>query len=118
MSSPPGVVATPLVELDAGVFKYILVRVSSSEGVGRTLVRGYNSCQLHSDVMAETMRRCPSATLECIGGGRIEHTPSDRSISIYGYSQAYGRADHARAKELCQQHFGDGYNITWNNDGY
>jgi phosphohistidine phosphatase len=102
------------VDIDGGTFKYVLVQCGSHE-----LVRGYNGCEYHADVLAKTQRQCPDGvTLNCVGGGRIEHRPAERTVVIYGYSQGFGRADHARASNLCRAHFGDGYDITWNNDGY
>lgn len=38
---------------------------------------------------------------------------------IYGYSQGYGRADHALTKEILENSgIYEDYTITWTNEGY
>lgn len=57
---------------------------------------------------------------DCPGGGRIEHDSTEKKIFVYGYSQGFGRADHATSTKLIKEAF-SGYpseNITWSNDGY
>ena len=53
----------------------------------------------------------------CPGGGRIEHDEAQKKISVYGYSQGYGRADHTLTVKILEQEFPD-YSITWTNEGY
>ena len=108
----------PIVDLHSGVFKYVLVRCSSGAGT-HWLVRGYNGCDYHADVLAKLEEQCPAGVnLECVGGGRIDHRPAERKLVIYGYSQGFGRADHSRTSLLCKEHFGGNYDISWNNEGY
>lgn len=47
---------------------------------------------------------------KCVGGGRIVHTAESKSIEIYGYSQAYGKADHELTKKLISESYPD-YNV-------
>ena len=115
--------ALPAVRIDSGLFKYVLVKCSEAlGGKERFLVRGFVGCQYHADVferLEEEVAELPHdarPTLLCMGGGRIEHKPG--KINIYGYSQAYGRADHAMTERLCKETFGGTYTITWSNDGY
>ncbi|CAG0914858.1 unnamed protein product [Notodromas monacha] len=54
---------------------------------------------------------------ECVGGGRIIHDPVDKTIEVFGYSQGYGRADHAIATEVLKKVYPI-YKISWKNDGY
>jgi phosphohistidine phosphatase len=54
---------------------------------------------------------------ECLGGGRIEHDASEKRIKVYGYSQGYGKADHAKTKELLSKTYAN-YNIEWTDEGY
>lgn len=54
---------------------------------------------------------------ECVGGGRIEHRPDLKRIKIYGYSQAYGKADHDQSKRLLQTDYPD-YEIEASDEGY
>lgn len=35
-----------------------------------------------------------------LGGGRIEHAPEQRTVSIYGYSSGFGAAPHEVAAAL------------------
>ena len=44
----------------------------------------------------------------------------DKKLFIYGYSQAYGQADHRIAKAMLELKFKDykEENITWSNEGY
>ncbi|KAK3088735.1 hypothetical protein FSP39_023136 [Pinctada imbricata] len=54
---------------------------------------------------------------ECVGGGRIEHDPSKKKLQIYGYSQGFGRADHAITAAILSRKF-KYENVTFSNDGY
>ncbi|RYG54946.1 hypothetical protein EON66_06480 [archaeon] len=57
-------------------------------------------------------------TLECAGGGRIEHVPSAGRIFVYGYSMGYGRANHEIAVALLREAYPTYADITYSNDGY
>lgn len=54
---------------------------------------------------------------ECVGGGRIEHRPDLKRIKVYGYSQAYGKADHEQSKRLITVDYPD-YDIEASDEGY
>lgn len=54
---------------------------------------------------------------ECVGGGRIEHSPENKKINIFGYSQGFGQADHSISSELIKKKYPD-YTVTWSNEGY
>ena len=110
----------PTVEIDGdGKFKYVLLKMSV-QGMSspQTVVRGYLRKAYHVDVMEEAVRRIPGATAECLGGGRIRHDTTAKTIFVYGYSQAFGLADHAKTCELLRASFPPPYTITWSNDGY
>jgi phosphohistidine phosphatase len=51
----------------------------------------YSHC-LQSDVYAESP-----------GGGRISISEADKTIKIYGYSQGFGRANHAVTQEIIEK---------------
>jgi phosphohistidine phosphatase len=56
----------------------------------------------------------------CPGGGRIEHSSSNKSIFVYGYSQSYGQADHKISIALLEKKYSE-YpkdNFKWSNEGY
>ena len=35
--------------------------------------------------------------MECLGGGRIDYDDQNKQIKIFGYSEAFGRANHSEA---------------------
>ena len=51
------------------------------------------------------------------GGGRIVHDSKFKKITIYGYSNTFGQADHAKTKSYLAIEYPD-FDISWNNDGY
>ena len=55
---------------------------------------------------------------KCVGGGRILHDPTVKSILVYGYSQGYGRADHSIAHKLLKEKYPSYEDIQWSNEGY
>lgn len=40
------------------------------------------------------MPPAPSPSRHCPGGGRIEHYPEQRVLSVFGFSSAFGQAPH------------------------
>lgn len=54
---------------------------------------------------------------ECVGGGRIEHRPDLKRIKVYGYSQAYGKADHEESKRLLAVDYPE-FDIETTDEGY
>lgn len=114
----------PTVSIDSeGVFKYVLIKVhKTEEGAAdseKFIVRGFKWGPFHADIYEATQEKIEKLGLEteCVGGGRIEHNPSEKKLKVYGYSQGYGRADHEVTTELLKKEFPD-YNISWTNDGY
>jgi phosphohistidine phosphatase len=83
-------------EIDSsGKFKYIqiLVQDKTNPANSRIFVRGYKSCDFHSEIfnkfeneelLANNLQDQYKAS--CPGGGRIEHFPDEKKILIYGYS--------------------------------
>ena len=78
---------------------------------------GWTSFEYHDDVLQEAARRHPALTLRCVGGGRIKHDAARRTIHVYGFSQAYGRANHEAAVEILRAAY-PAYSLTWSDDGY
>ena len=116
----------PSVSIDSeGVFKYVLIKVHKKEENAsctekeKFIVRGFKWAAWHADIYEETQEKIEKLgyETECVGGGRIEHTPTDKKLKVYGYSQGYGRADHEVTTELLKKEYPD-YNISWTNDGY
>lgn len=105
----------------SGKFKYILIRVRDPETKAeKYIVRGYRSCAYHADIfdLVEPSIEKLKCKAECVGGGRIRHDPSVKSILIYGYSQGFGRADHTITEKLIKIKYPDYNDIQWSNEGY
>uniref|UniRef100_A0A2K5HR80 14 kDa phosphohistidine phosphatase n=1 Tax=Colobus angolensis palliatus TaxID=336983 RepID=A0A2K5HR80_COLAP len=92
----------PDVDIDSdGVFKYVLIRVHSAD--------------IYDKVSGDMQKQ--GCDCECLGGGRISHQSQDKKIHVYGYSMAYGPAQHAISTEKIKAKYPD-YEVTWANDGY
>mmetsp|Transcript_36960 Transcript_36960/g.91958 ORF Transcript_36960/g.91958 Transcript_36960/m.91958 type:complete len:126 (-) Transcript_36960:291-668(-) len=122
-ANPAGPTSVPLVDIDDGTFKYVLIEARPRGGGEATLfVRGHSSCEYHADVLERTERepavQAANLSLRVLGGGRMKHDAQRRTLFIYGYSQQYGQADHALAMRACEAHLGEGYEITTSNEGY
>ncbi|XP_066149495.1 14 kDa phosphohistidine phosphatase-like isoform X1 [Euwallacea fornicatus] len=113
-----------------GTFKYILVKVNSTNTEGKCedkiIVRGYAECGYHDDInnkVTDELQALKSAKAlndwrsKVLGGGRIKHDPEGKFLSVYGYSQGYGKADHQVAVNILKTQYPD-YNITWSDEGY
>ncbi|EGD80181.1 hypothetical protein PTSG_10862 [Salpingoeca rosetta] len=103
-----------------GTFKYVLVRVTNPKtGESDTLVRGYADCEYHQDVLDRVTPEAMAHGFDCEqqGGGRIEVDKDEGSILVYGYSVAFGRANHQTTVDILKQRFPE-YTITFSNEGY
>mgnify|MGYP003903676549 CR=1 FL=1 len=88
-------------------------------------MRGYHDCAYHADILAKFERTellsdfdlSEQWTASCPGGGRVDVNAPEKSVVIYGYSQGFGRADHALTSQLVKEAMPD-YEVTWNNEGY
>ncbi|GAB6025101.1 14 kDa phosphohistidine phosphatase [Chamberlinius hualienensis] len=108
------------VDIDTGRFKYILIRLKDKQtNAIKKIVRGYTWAGYHVDIFEKVESELRKLNLDvfCVGGGRIEHNTDDKSISVYGYSQGYGRADHAITTDIIKKHYPD-YKVTWSDEGY
>ncbi|ETN63159.1 sex-regulated protein janus-A [Anopheles darlingi] len=88
--------AVPVVDIDEGIFKYVLIKVYAKEQPDGTepnklIVRGFNRAQWHSDIYDE--------------------------IKVYGYSQGYGKADHLETRRLLLTKYKD-FSINCSDEGY
>lgn len=112
------------VEIDCGKCKYILVKVHDpapdKSREYKHIVRASCKASYHADIydIVEPIICDRGLDCECVGGGRIEHDASNKKIKIYGYSKAYGKADHSVTFLMLQKKFGSTYNITFSSDGY
>ncbi|GFX52415.1 14 kDa phosphohistidine phosphatase [Trichonephila clavipes] len=111
------------VSIDAGTFKYILVKVydpDNEDTISKFIVRGLSSAEYHGDIYEVTTPDIEKLGFECecVGGGRIKHDPDAKTIHVYGYSQGYGRADHFVTCRLLKEKYPDYVKIDFSNDGY
>ncbi|XP_018320103.1 14 kDa phosphohistidine phosphatase-like [Agrilus planipennis] len=122
--------SVPEVDIEpSGVFKYILLKLTISDqgkNEEKTLVRGYAKCNYHVDVndlVTDELNKLKEKgsfnewKTQVLGGGRIIHDPANKNIKVYGYSQAYGKAEHAVTVELLKKVYPD-YDISWSDEGY
>ena len=89
----------------SGRFKYIQIKIVDKEDQDKSwiLIRGWRSCGYHADVYDKFINEEYSKISKdskyqvkgSPGGGRIEHYPDKKSISIYGYSCSFGQPDHS-----------------------
>lgn len=93
------------VQIDEGVFKYVLIRIHDNNGSQKLIVRGNSALAYHGDIMKQTRDNIAPSRLQAdpLGGGRIEHHPEQKVVHIYGISQAYGQANHAVTAALLRQ---------------
>uniref|UniRef100_A0A7E4ZSE8 Janus/Ocnus n=1 Tax=Panagrellus redivivus TaxID=6233 RepID=A0A7E4ZSE8_PANRE len=108
------------VELDGvGKFKYIQILVKDKvRGDSKLVIRGYAHCAYHADILDEVKSSSPSGfTFTCPGGGRIDLSHEDKTIFIFGYSQAYGQPDHRKSVDIVKKYYPD-YEVTYSNEGY
>jgi len=112
--------AVPDVDIDSsGRFKYVLIKCHIGDEE-KFIVRGYKWAGFHADVYDQVWERLEGLGIEteCMGGGRITHDPEKKQIKIFGYSQGFGLADHAKSAELIKKQYPDYSDITWSNEGY
>ncbi len=117
-SSPWSENSLPDVQIDQGVFKYVLLRASSSTNShSKLLVRGDCRAAYHNHILTACIKEAaaidPQITITVLGGGRMEHYShsstsaiedgddhasggwrSSGVTTVYGYSAAFGPAPH------------------------
>lgn len=105
-----------------GTFKYILIHAKHKRS-GKLIefVRGDAGLAYHMDnfnkfrkdfkaanlrLDGELLQEDVNVDLSCPGGGRVVHSASKKSLSIYGYSQSYGQADHNHVAQIVRKVLG------------
>ena len=116
--------AIPLVEIEEGTFKYVLISVTDTKlQQSKFIVRGYNFAEYHDDVYRKAKGDILKEGIEMDvkGGGRIKHELNadgkGGSVLVYGYSVAFGQADHKVAVELIKAKYPQ-HEVTFSNEGY
>lgn len=106
-------------------FKYILIRVSINGTFHSIILRGGVRFGYHRDILNYSQEVVPhyhttpeNVTLECVGGGRIEHNPQHKELHVFGYSTDFGAAPHELSAELLKRMYPFYESITCNYEGY
>lgn len=107
--------------------KYILLRVSvlSVGGAWRSklIIRGDPCAAYHNHIFTATkseiaqLHHSDSLQLDVLGGGRIQIDASEMSISVYGFSAAFGQAPHEISGGILRSKL-PFYSIHVSYDGY
>lgn len=110
----------PDVNLEVGRSRYVLIKVyeKEDEDTYKYIVRGSVLAANHTEVYNKEEATLKAAGLdsECVGGGYIVHIPDKQELKVYGNSQTYGKADHAKATEILKKQYPSYTSITWCND--
>ena len=111
--------AHPSVIIDEGTHKYVLIEARAG-GDTKILVRMTADAPYHADVAKPYVNalRAAGADVDVPGGGRISHDPVAKTVSIFGFSYGFGKADHAISADVCRTYFGEDYTVTWSDEGY
>lgn len=111
-----------MVDIDEGVFKYVLLKVQLDTGVTH-LVRGRCMAKYHKDVAAPIcgMLHGRGVRHQILGGGRINHDKDTKKIVIYGHSMGFpwenDECMHNVTADLCRIAFPN-YEVSWSPEGY
>lgn len=119
MSETEKLNAIPDVVIDEETFKYVLIKAESLSGVGKVIVRGTAEAEYHADVYEHFSPGIEALGFDTrpLGGGRITHNSKEKTLKVYGYSVAYGRADHSITEKILRSKYPD-YQIVTSNEGY
>mmetsp|Transcript_10662 Transcript_10662/g.15488 ORF Transcript_10662/g.15488 Transcript_10662/m.15488 type:complete len:170 (-) Transcript_10662:814-1323(-) len=119
----------PSVSIDNGAHKYVLIsatepapREPNGTCIHRYFVVSKKGAAYHQNAAEPFVCKLEANGFQDIrikGGGRISLDEVSKSVSIFGYSYGFGRADHAQSKSVIDADDRyKGYNVTWSNDGY
>ncbi|CAF0770762.1 unnamed protein product [Adineta steineri] len=89
----------------SGKFKYILVQQGQKH-----LLRGDPNLEFHDKIfekLKQDIGNNSSDELKVLGGGKVQVDFDKKQINVFGESQSYGAADHAKAKSLLQEKYPD-----------
>lgn len=114
----------PQVEIDPGAHKYVLISAHTPTDPPKKLhfVVSKSGAKYHANAAEPFVHRLEEAgyrDIHITGGGRINHQPDQRIVSIFGHSYGFGLADHRLSKQIVEE---DGrfvgYSVDWSNEGY
>eukprot|EP00347_Sterkiella_histriomuscorum_P013925 403362830 len=92
-----------------GDYKYIVIELKNAKNDETfQLIRGSRTHEVHKDILAEFIENelideDDMMHVSCRGGGRISIDSDKDTIKIYGFSYAFGKADHLMAAEMLKK---------------
>ncbi|CAF4132594.1 unnamed protein product [Rotaria socialis] len=89
-----------------GKFKYILVQQGE-----KYIIRGDPNLEYHGIIILQDIGDESTNELKVLGGGKVLVDFNKKQINVFGESQSYGAADHAKAKSILQEKYTD-FNIS------
>ncbi|CAF3832020.1 unnamed protein product [Rotaria magnacalcarata] len=89
-----------------GKFKYILVQQGE-----KYIICGDPNLEYHGIIALQDIGDESTNELKVLGGGKVLVDFNKKQINIFGDSQSYGAADHAKAKSILQEKYTD-FNIS------
>ena len=99
-----------------GKFKYIQIKVNNIENQNESkiIIRGTsNNVKYHKDIFTnfinneinKNIQMKNNFSFEIIGGGKIIFDNKNKTIILYGYSTAYGPADHSLTSSIIKKYY-------------
>lgn len=115
-------VHVPSVKIAEGKHKYVQIRAKTLEGKEQTFVTSRRGAHYHRDAaepFVAELERAGYRDIDVTGGGRILLDNNEKTMSIFGFSYGFGKADHEVSMRVCQQDplYKD-YNISFSDSGY
>eukprot|EP00898_Chlorokybus_atmophyticus_P001236 jgi/Chlat1/2112/Chrsp17S02838 len=109
--------------IDEGIFKYIAVVIKDHLGRERVIVRGSSNAEYHQDILNAFNKERQefgliSIEVTPLGGGRMDHDADAGELKIYGFSYAFGQADHSIAAKLARKWLPFHTSVTTSDEGY
>jgi phosphohistidine phosphatase len=109
------------VEIAEGAHKYVLIR-AALDGVEQYVVTSKHGAAYHrnaAEPMIEKLEEAGYVDIEVTGGGRIQLDSSAKSMSIFGFSYGFGKADHAISRQVVLESpiYSD-FDVSISDEGY
>lgn len=104
-------------------FQYVLVsaRDPASQNM-QIFVRSSAAAAYHREVaepLVAELIEGGRVNVKVLGGGRINVDTAEKKVVVYGFSYAFGKADHRKAAAMIRRAEGfEDFDVTWNDEGY
>ncbi|GMI51585.1 hypothetical protein TeGR_g4231 [Tetraparma gracilis] len=109
--------------IEEGANKYVLVsaRDPASQNM-QIFVRSSAAAAYHREVaepLVAELIEGGRVNVKVLGGGRINVDTAEKKVVVYGFSYAFGKADHRKAAAMIRRAEGfEDFDVTWNDEGY